>query len=128
VLSLIGRENAAERWYESFGPSSAMAQAAPANCSTCGFLTGLRGALSQAFGVCTNEYSPADGHVVAMDFGCGGHSEAAVVPEAAEVGTPIVDEYMVDQVQLHPTGSVAIGAPEGEELSAEDDEAPFGHS
>ena len=127
VLSLTGRENAAERWYESFGPTSAMAQAAPASCSTCGFLTGLRGVLSQAFGVCTNEYSPADGHVVAMNFGCGGHSEAAVVPEAAEVGAPIVDEFTVDQVQLHPTGSVAIG-PEAEELSVEDDEAPFGHS
>lgn len=129
VLSLIGRQTAADRWYESFGPASPMAQAAPASCSTCGFMTGLRGALSQAFGVCTNEYSPADGHVVAMDFGCGGHSEAAVVPEAAEIGEPIVDEYAVDQVQLHPTGSVSAAGPEEEdEFPAEDEEAALGHS
>jgi hypothetical protein len=128
VLSLIGRQTAAERWYENFGPGSPMAQSAPASCSTCGFLTGLRGALSQSFGVCTNEYSPADGHVVALDFGCGGHSEAAVVPEAAEVGAPIVDEYAVDQVQLHPTGSVAARAPEEEEQLPEDGDAAFGHS
>jgi len=129
VLSLIGRQTAADRWYESFGPASPMAQAAPASCSTCGFMTGLRGALSQSFGVCTNEYSPADGHVVAMNFGCGGHSEAAVVPEATEVGEPIVDEYAVDQVQLHPTGSVSAAEPEEEdEFPAEDEEVALGHS
>jgi hypothetical protein len=129
VLSLIGRQAAADRWGESHGATAAMAQAAPASCSTCGFLTGLRGALSQSFGVCANEYSPADGHVVALDYGCGGHSEAAVVPEATELGEPIVDEYAVDQVQLHPTGSVhaePADAQSGD--SAADEEAELGHS
>jgi hypothetical protein len=138
VLSLIGRQAAADRWGESFGASAAMAQAAPATCSTCGFLTGLRGVLSQSFGVCANEYSPADGRVVAVDFGCGGHSEAAVVPEATEVGSPIVDDNAVDQVQLHPTGSVYAGASvagdEDEDVDADfprgvgDEESELGHS
>jgi hypothetical protein len=125
VLSLEGRLAAADRWTESFGSDSPMAQAAPANCSTCGFLTALRGTLSQAFGVCANEYSPADGHVVALNFGCGGHSEAAVVPDTVELGEPIVDEFAVDQVQLHPTGSVPADDPDE---AQEDDEAELGHS
>jgi hypothetical protein len=142
VLSLIGRQAAADRWAESFGAAAPMAQAAPASCSTCGFLTGLRGVLSQSFGVCANEYSPADGRVVALDFGCGGHSEAAVVPEATELGSPIVDEFAVDQVQLHPTGSVSVhaelpAAGDGDEddnidadfpPAASDEESELGHS
>jgi hypothetical protein len=138
VLSLIGRQAAADRWGESFGASAAMAQAAPATCSTCGFLTGLRGVLSQSFGVCANEYSPADGRVVAVDFGCGGHSEAAIVPEATELGSPIVDDDAVDQVQLHPTGSVYAGTSvvgdEDEDVDADfppgagDEESELGHS
>jgi len=129
VLSRIGRQTAAERWGESFGAAAPIAQAAPATCSTCGFLTALRGTLSQAFGVCANEYSPADGHVVALDFGCGGHSEVAIIPEAAEFGAPIVDEYAVDQVQLHPTGSVpAQPATDEEGDLVTDEEAALGHS
>lgn len=145
VLSLIGRQAAADRWLEAFGPATPMAQAAPASCATCGFLTTLRGTLSQAFGVCANEYSPADGRVVALGFGCGGHSEAAVVPDAAETGVPIVDEYAVDRVQLHPTGSVSVhagtsgdaregteanpNAEAGADVQADvDEEAEFGHS
>jgi hypothetical protein len=133
VLSMTGREAAAERWGETFGSAAPMAQAAPANCSTCGFLTGLTGLLSQSFGVCANEYSPADGHVVALDFGCGGHSEAAVVPEATELGEPIVDEFAVDKLQLHPTGSVSAAAtPDGDEdeddITPLDEENELGHS
>lgn len=130
VLSLTGRQLAADRWSESFGAAAPMAQAAPASCASCGFLTSLGGALSQAFGVCANEYSPADGHVVGFDFGCGGHSEAAVVPDAAEVGEPIVDEYAVDQVRLHPTGSVHAEetAEQGEDAQFADEEAELGHS
>jgi hypothetical protein len=132
VLSLVGRQAAADRWYESFGPAAPMAQAAPANCSTCGFLTALRGTLSQTFGVCANEYSPADGHVVALDFGCGGHSEAAVVPESAELGEPIVDEYAFDRVQLRPEDMPPLPAEAAEDVADEDvevdEEVAFGHS
>jgi hypothetical protein len=131
VLSLAGRQSAADRWFESFGPATPMAQAAPATCATCGFLTTLRGTLSQTFGVCANEYSPADGRVVALSFGCGGHSEAAVVPEAADSGSPIVDDDAVDQVQLHPTGSVSVPGETSDDEDADlgiDEEAEFGHS
>jgi hypothetical protein len=53
-----------------------------------------------------------------------------VVPDAAEVGEPIVDEYAVDQVQLHPTGSVhAEGTVEqSEDTEFADEEAELGHS
>jgi len=99
VLSREGREEAAERWHEGeFGPHSPMAQAAPARCSGCGFLAPLAGMLGQGFGVCTNEISPSDGRVVSLDFGCGAHSEAAVVPVTYPTSEPVVDEYRYDTV------------------------------
>jgi len=77
VLSLEGRELAAERWYEgSHGPEAPIAQSAPGNCSTCGFLVQLAGPLSTLFGVCANAYANDDGRVVSFDHGCGAHSEA----------------------------------------------------
>ena len=55
VLSLEGRDLAAERWYDgSHGPDSPLAQSAPASCGTCGFLVRLAGPLSRLFGVCAN--------------------------------------------------------------------------
>ena len=76
VLSVVGREQAAERWDESeFGPVTEMARLAPATCSSCGFHNSLAGALGQAFAVCTNALSPADGRVVAVSYGCGAHSD-----------------------------------------------------
>lgn len=99
VLSREGREDAAERWHEGdFGPHSPMAQAAPARCSGCGFLTPLAGMLGQGFGVCTNEIAPSDGRVVSLDYGCGAHSEAAVVPATHPTSEPVVDEYVYDTV------------------------------
>jgi hypothetical protein len=99
VLSREGREEAAERWHEGeFGPHSPMAQAAPARCSGCGFLAPLAGMLGQGFGVCTNEIAPSDGRVVSLDFGCGAHSEAAVVPLTHPTSEPVIDEYVYDTV------------------------------
>ena len=100
VLSREGREAAAERWMQGRGPGSEMAQAAPATCSTCGFLARMAGTLSQSFGVCANEYSPADGQVVAMTFGCGGHSEAVATPEPREQNEPVLDEFAVESSEL----------------------------
>jgi hypothetical protein len=78
VLSAIGRDQAALRWLDGpTGPRTAMARSAPAPCSTCGFLLPIGGPTGAAFGLCANELSPADGRVVALDFGCGAHSEAA---------------------------------------------------
>jgi len=80
VLSVFGREQAADRWRGSeFGPVTEMARLAPATCSSCGFQNSLAGSLGQAFAVCTNALSPADGRVVALSFGCGAHS-GAVAP------------------------------------------------
>jgi hypothetical protein len=77
VLSLEGRELAAERWYDGdHGPEAPIAQAAPASCVSCGFLVRLAGPLSQLFGVCANAQANDDGRVVSRDHGCGAHSEA----------------------------------------------------
>jgi hypothetical protein len=75
VLSVTGRDEAADRWqHGDFGPDSEMARSVDMQCSTCGFLLPVSGSLGQAFGVCANMIAPADGHVVALDYGCGAHS------------------------------------------------------
>ena len=77
VLSLEGRELAAQRWYDGDqGPDVPLAQSAPGRCGGCGFLVRLDGPLSTMFGVCANEFANDDGRVVALDHGCGAHSEA----------------------------------------------------
>ena len=77
VLSVEGREQAAQRWYDgSHGPGAPIAQSAPGRCETCGFLIRLDGPLAQLFGVCANAYANDDGRVVSFDHGCGAHSEA----------------------------------------------------
>ncbi|MBR7675806.1 DUF3027 domain-containing protein, partial [Streptomyces daliensis] len=105
VLSRYGLHAAADRWEESYGPKTAMAQAAPANCVSCGFLVPLSGSLRQAFGVCANEFSPADGRVVSLAFGCGGHSEAAVMPRPPQPPPHVIDETLADDFTLHDTPS-----------------------
>jgi hypothetical protein len=98
VLSRDGREDAAHRWHEGpRGPGSDMARAAPAACGVCGFFLPVAGSLRAAFGVCGNEYSPADGAVVAVEFGCGAHSEVVLEP-AATVSGPVYD----DGVDMEP--------------------------
>lgn len=105
VLSRYGLHVAADRWEDSHGPGTPMAQAAPASCQSCGFLVPLTGSsLRQAFGVCANEFSPADGHVVALTFGCGGHSEAAVMPKTPQAPPLVLDETRTDTLPLGATG------------------------
>ncbi|MDQ0404591.1 DUF3027 domain-containing protein [Streptomyces sp. NBC_01723] len=123
VLSRYGLHVAADRWEDGYGPKTAMAQAAPASCVSCGFLARIGGSLGQAFGVCANEFSPADGHVVSLAYGCGGHSEAAVMPKPPRVAPPVIDETRVDPFPLRPasdSGSVSLAE---DEASAE-----LGHS
>ena len=77
VLSLEGRELAAQRWYDGDqGPDVPLAQSAPGRCYGCGFLVRLAGPLATQFGVCANEFANDDGRVVSFDHGCGAHSEA----------------------------------------------------
>ncbi|MEW1858988.1 DUF3027 domain-containing protein [Streptomyces sp. NPDC088194] len=97
VLSRYGLHTAADRWEEQFGPKTAMAQAAPANCVSCGFLVPIGGSLGQAFGICANEYSPADGNLVSLAYGCGGHSEAAVMPKTPEPAPMVLDDLDDDE-------------------------------
>ena len=76
TLSIEGRDQAAERWYDGDGgPSAPVAQAAPDLCFNCGFLVRLAGPLSDTFGVCANGNANDDGRVVSFDHGCGAHSE-----------------------------------------------------
>ncbi|MDQ1018401.1 DUF3027 domain-containing protein [Streptomyces afghaniensis] len=123
VLSRYGLHIAADRWEEGFGPKTPMAQAAPAACVSCGFLLRIGGSLGQAFGVCANEFSPADGRVVSLSYGCGGHSEAAVMPKPPQPAPPVIDETRVDPFPLRPasdSGSVPA--------TADEDTEELGHS
>jgi hypothetical protein len=97
VLSAIGRDATALRWYSSeHGPGTPLARAAPGPCETCGFLVRLAGPLGRVFGVCANEYAPDDGRVVSLDHGCGAHSEAASPVGAFGQIAPVVDELGYD--------------------------------
>lgn len=134
VLSPAGRADAAERWAEGeFGPRPTSQRrrrgTVTANCASCGFLSKLDGSLRHEFGVCTNEWSPADGRVVHLGYGCGAHSETGKddgdreIPRATGV---VLDELGVEyqkqaQSPTAETGGGAIGAAE-----APTDEGPKG--
>lgn len=84
VLSVEGRNEAADRWYAGdTGPETRMARSAPGICATCGFLLPIGGPMGTAFGACANAMSPADGRVVSLSFGCGAHSEVSGDPPPA---------------------------------------------
>jgi hypothetical protein len=101
VLSAIGRDTTAARWYRSeHGPGTPLARAAPGPCLTCGFLTPLAGPLGQVFGVCANEYAPDDGRVVSLDHGCGAHSEAISGRPGTGAVSPVIDEVGYDLVDM----------------------------
>ncbi len=101
VLSAIGRDETAARWYSSeHGPGTPLARAAPGPCVTCGFLTPLAGPLGRVFGVCANEYAPDDGRVVSLDHGCGAHSEAVSGRPGTGAITPVIDEVGYDLVDM----------------------------
>jgi hypothetical protein len=83
----------------------------------------IGGSLGQAFGVCANEFAPADGRVVSLAYGCGGHSEAAVMPKPPQPAPPVIDETRVEPFPLRPardSGSV----PE----ASDEETAELGHS
>lgn len=97
VLSIEGRDRAAERWLASDGgPDTPMATQAPAPCSTCGYFVRLGGSFGVLFGACANEFSPSDGRVVSIDHGCGGHSDVADEQRPAEPAGPVWDSVTWD--------------------------------
>ena len=94
VMSWEGRLEAAERWQDGdFGPDAPMARQAPARCGSCGFFLPLAGSLRAGFGVCGNVITPADGHVVSVEYGCGAHSDV-VLPAgtSADVAEVVYDD------------------------------------
>jgi len=96
TLSLEGREQAAQRWYDGVGgPDSPLAQAAPEPCRTCGFLLRVAGPLSELFGVCANGNANDDGRVVSFDHGCGAHSEVSLQKRHLPKALPehVLDTY-----------------------------------
>lgn len=120
VLSAIGRDEAAARWYVGdHGPRSPIATTAPDNCLTCGFLVRLSGPLGRIFGACANEYSPSDGQIVSFDHGCGAHSdpgrrageaiEAGAGDEAAAGGDDA--ELTVDDLSVDLMAEPAVPEP-----------------
>jgi hypothetical protein len=123
VLSRYGLHTAADRWEEAFGPKTPMAQSAPAACVSCGFLVPIGGSLGQAFGACANEFSPADGRLVSLAYGCGGHSEAAVMPRPPQPAAPVIDETRVDPFPLRPSSDSGSVTP-----TADADAEDLGHS
>ena len=103
TLSMEGRDLAAERWYDgSGGPESPLAQAAPAQCVSCGFLVRLAGPLASMFGVCANGNANDDGRVVSLDHGCGAHSEVQLGKKQLPEPLPdhVFDTLTIDEIEL----------------------------
>ncbi len=103
TLSLEGREQAAQRWYDGAGgPESPLAQSAPEPCRTCGFLVRVSGSLSELFGVCANGNANDDGRVVSFDHGCGAHSEVSLQKRHLPKALPehVLDDWDDELVSL----------------------------
>ncbi|WGW12655.1 DUF3027 domain-containing protein [Saxibacter everestensis] len=97
VLSPVGRRNAAERWNTGEGgPDTQYSKEADGKCGSCGYLIALAGSMRQGFGVCANEWSPRDGNVVSLEFGCGAHSETDTPNEAHTPPVPVIDELTME--------------------------------
>jgi DUF3027 family protein len=113
VLSRFGRQDAATRWHDGeFGPRSDMARSAPGTCGACGFFVPLAGSLRGSFGGCTNDISPADGHIVDVEYGCGAHSEVEVeITSSIPVAELVYDDSLLD---FAPAPVVAVAASDAD--------------
>ncbi|GIG53704.1 DUF3027 domain-containing protein [Demequina activiva] len=106
VLGPEGRDSAAERWMRgSHGPTAASAIASTSPCSTCAFFVPLSGSMRTAFGACANEWSPSDGRVVAVDHGCGAHSQTDVEKQSSKwpAVEPVIDTDAAVSLDLSET-------------------------
>ncbi|MFW7413793.1 DUF3027 domain-containing protein [Demequina sp. SO4-18] len=135
VLAPEGRDSAAERWYRgSHGPTAASAIASAAPCSTCAFFIPLTGSMRLAFGACANEWSPSDGRIVAVDHGCGAHSQTDVENQSSRwpAPDPVIDTDAADPVSLEEPAKSddadAPDAPDAPATAAGTDEAPAGEA
>jgi hypothetical protein len=120
LLSASGRLETAERWYAGeSGPDTPIARQAPAPCLTCGFFVPLVGPLGVGFGACANEFAPDDGRVVAVDHGCGAHSEGDPLTAALGPAPALVDEFTFEVV------TEDAGAAAGDDEPAHDGSADY---
>jgi hypothetical protein len=121
VMSRLGREETAQRWYDGDGgPDTPIAAQAPGHCGTCGFWLPVEGSLRALFGACGNEFSPLDGRVVAVDAGCGAHSEALVEQAPPAPPPPPAYDDTVLELEQHE-------APPDDGVPTDDAES-LGHS
>lgn len=100
VMTAEAIAQTAKRWYSGqHGPKSLSTKIADGKaCSSCGFMIPLAGSLGNMFGVCANMWSPDDGRVVALDHGCGEHSEIEP-PEPSQLwiqSAPAYDDYHIE--------------------------------
>lgn len=122
LLAPAGRDSAATRWHRgSHGPSAPSAVASAQPCSTCAFFIPLTGALRTEFGACANEWSPSDGKVVAVDHGCGAHSQTDIEQQSTRwpANDPVFDTEAVVEVPDAPEPEAAAS----DDARAEGDEA-----
>jgi hypothetical protein len=101
VLSVLGKDQTAMRWYDGDrGPRAPIAEAVTDKCVTCGFYVAISGSLGRNFGVCTNKFAADDGKVVSIDHGCGGHSEVVVDLHSIPTGGMVFDDDNLDTAEL----------------------------
>lgn len=71
VLSVHGRDEAADRWVDGDGgPHNSMTKLERPAPARYAYFIRLSGSLGRQFGVCANEFSPSDAQVVTVDHGC----------------------------------------------------------
>lgn len=124
VLSALGLDEAVDRWFEGdTGPNSPMARNSAQVCAGCGFLLTIGGPIGQAFGVCTNEFSPADARVVSLAYGCGAHSEIQVEDvSTTPEGPAAAEEQDVEAVRVpEPSTDIAGEMDVAVEAALEED-------
>ncbi len=122
VLSLEGRDMAAQRWHDGQGgPHVAIAQQASGTCRTCGFRVGLVGGLADRFGVCANGMANDDGRVVDLEHGCGAHSGVRLSRATAvkELPDPYFDTLTNDLVARPAPTPEAVEPTPGEPAEVE---------
>ncbi len=119
VLSMFGRDDAAQRWHDGdFGPEAPMARATKRACRDCGFMVPLAGALGVMFGVCCNAMA-ADGRVVDFNYGCGAHSDTPAPPGAGSPAYEPYDDGVIEVVRASPADGLVVESLVAEPLAVE---------
>lgn len=124
VLSSDGIADAVERWRKGDdGPEAQIARLSDHQCSTCAWLLPIGGSIGQAFGVCAHDMSPSDGHVVAMDHGCGAHSDVVAEPSSVPVTEMLIDDNTFLDVETREAGHLDEPVLFADDADATDDVA-----